>query len=101
MSVLETLPSARLQVRDATLDDIPAITAIYEWHVLHGRGSFEESPPTISEMAERLNAVHQQQLPGSLPCTVELWWVIAMQRRIARVRRIVIHSKIQFISTPA
>ena len=69
MSVLETVPSVGLQVRDACADDIPAITAIYEWHVLHGRGSFEEVPPTRSQMAERLNAVHALQLP----------WLVAVQ----------------------
>ncbi|GDX05788.1 GNAT family N-acetyltransferase [Buttiauxella sp. A111] len=63
MSVLETVPSVRLHVRDATADDIPAIAAIYEWHVLHGRSSFEEVPPTLAQMAERLTAVHVQQLP--------------------------------------
>ena len=63
MSVLETMPSARIQVRDATNDDIPSITAIYEWHVLHGRGSFEESPPTFSQMEERLQAIRKQELP--------------------------------------
>ncbi|HEY3590539.1 MAG TPA: GNAT family N-acetyltransferase [Buttiauxella sp.] len=63
MSVLETLPFARIHVRDATPDDIPAITAIYEWHVLHGRGSFEEIPPTFSQMAERMQTVLKQELP--------------------------------------
>jgi L-amino acid N-acyltransferase YncA len=68
MSVLETMPSARIQVRDATNDDIPSITAIYEWHVLHGRGSFEESPPTFGQMEERLQAIRKQELP----------WLVAM-----------------------
>ncbi|WP_435929627.1 N-acetyltransferase family protein [Dryocola sp. BD613] len=63
MSVVETLPFARLDVREATLDDIPAITAIYEWHVLHGRGSFEEMPPTELQMRERLHHVREQGLP--------------------------------------
>lgn len=72
MSVLETWPLARLQVRDATPDDIPAITAIYEWHVLHGRGSFEETPPTQVQMSERLQAVRSQELP----------WLVALQSGI-------------------
>ncbi len=63
MSVVETLPLARLDVREATLDDIPAITAIYAWHVLHGRGSFEEMPPTELQMRERLHYVREQGLP--------------------------------------
>lgn len=72
MSVLETFPQARLQIRDATPDDIPAITAIYEWHVLHGRGSFEEIPPTQAQMAERLQAVRDQELP----------WLVALHSGI-------------------
>ncbi|WP_435947659.1 N-acetyltransferase family protein [Dryocola sp. BD586] len=63
MSVVETLPLARLDVREATLDDIPAITAIYEWHVLHGRGSFEETPPDELQMRERLHLIQEQGLP--------------------------------------
>ncbi|MCT4701286.1 N-acetyltransferase family protein [Enterobacteriaceae bacterium H20N1] len=63
MSVVETLPFARLDVREATLDDIPAITAIYAWHILHGRGSFEEKPPTELQMRERLQCVREQGLP--------------------------------------
>ncbi|MEL4014192.1 N-acetyltransferase family protein [Dryocola clanedunensis] len=63
MSVVETLPFAKLNVREATLDDIPAITAIYEWHVLHGRGSFEETPPSVQQMGERLHLVLEQGLP--------------------------------------
>lgn len=63
MSVLERLPFARLHIRDATVEDIPAITAIYQWHVLHGRSSFEETPPTLAQMTERLQMVHQQELP--------------------------------------
>ncbi|MEW7314180.1 N-acetyltransferase family protein [Buttiauxella gaviniae] len=66
MSELETL--TRLQIRDASHDDIPAITAIYEWHVLHGRGSFEETPPTRTQMSERLEGVQTQNLP----------WLVAM-----------------------
>ncbi|MGB7801184.1 N-acetyltransferase family protein [Buttiauxella sp.] len=72
MSVLETVPRVRLHVRDATADDIPAMTAIYEWHVLHGRSSFEEIPPTREQMAERFDAVHAQKLP----------WLVAVYSEI-------------------
>lgn len=41
-------------IRDATPDDLPAITSIYGHHVLTGTGTFEESPPDITEMAARL-----------------------------------------------
>lgn len=63
MSVVETLPFARLDITDASLDDVPAIAAIYEWHVLNGRGSFEEIPPTIEQIGERLHHVLEQGLP--------------------------------------
>jgi L-amino acid N-acyltransferase YncA len=43
-----------LEVRNATPGDIPAITAIYAHHVLHGTGTFEEEPPSKDEMSIRL-----------------------------------------------
>jgi phosphinothricin acetyltransferase len=46
-------------VRDATAADLPAITAIYGHHVLHGAGTFEEVPPSEAEMAGRMAAVQQ------------------------------------------
>jgi len=50
-----------MQIRDATTDDIPAIQSIYAHHVLKGTGTFEEIPPSIEEMTERL--VHR--FPGT------------------------------------
>ncbi len=44
-------------IRDAIAADLPAITAIYAHHVLHGTGTFEEVPPTEQEMAARLAKV--------------------------------------------
>lgn len=44
-------------LRDATEADLPAITAIYAHHVLHGTGSFEQIPPTEAEMAARFRKV--------------------------------------------
>ena len=40
-------------IRDAAPADLPAITAIYAHHVLHGTGTFEEVPPTEVEMGRR------------------------------------------------
>jgi L-amino acid N-acyltransferase YncA len=40
-------------IRDAVPADLPAITAIYAHHVLHGTGTFEEVPPTEAEMGAR------------------------------------------------
>ena len=64
-------------IRDAAPADLPAITAIYAHHVLHGTGTFEEIPPTEAEMAARLAEVQSrgwawlvaegQGLPGEAP----------------------------------
>jgi phosphinothricin acetyltransferase len=54
-------------MRPATPDDAPALAAIYAHHVLHGLGTFEETPPTAEQMAERLAAVQARGLP----------WVVA------------------------
>jgi phosphinothricin acetyltransferase len=42
-----------MQLRPATLDDIPAIQAIYAHHVTHGLASFEEQAPSVDEMRRR------------------------------------------------
>ena len=50
-------------VRPAAAADIPAITAIYRHHVLHGLATFEIEPPTTTEMAARHAAVCKLGLP--------------------------------------
>jgi phosphinothricin acetyltransferase len=50
-------------IRDATAEDAPALAAIYGHHVLHGLGTFEETPPGAREMASRLEAVRDRGLP--------------------------------------
>jgi len=49
-----------ITIRDAGPGDLPAITAIYGHHVLHGTGTFEEEPPTEGEMAARVAKVQGQ-----------------------------------------
>ena len=44
-------------IRDAIDADVPALTAIYAHHVLHGTGTFEEVPPDAAEMAARFARV--------------------------------------------
>ena len=44
-------------VRLATSADMPAVQRIYAHHVLHGLGSFEETPPDLAEMARRFETV--------------------------------------------
>ncbi len=50
-------------VRPATAADIPAITAIYRLHVLHGLATFEIEPPSAVEMAGRHATVLELGLP--------------------------------------
>ena len=44
-------------IRDAAAGDLPAITAIYAHHVLHGLGTFEEEPPSEADIAARVKKV--------------------------------------------
>jgi L-amino acid N-acyltransferase YncA len=46
-----------MQIRNASLSDLPEIQAIYAHHVLHGTGTFEEEPPSIEEMTERYKKI--------------------------------------------
>lgn len=50
-------------IRPSQPEDIPAISAIYAHHVLHGTGTFELEPPTPSDMAERRDDVLAKGLP--------------------------------------
>lgn len=54
---------AALTLRDSTCADVPAIQAIYAYHVLHGTASFELDPPTLADMHTRREAVLAQRLP--------------------------------------
>ncbi|MET1116137.1 MAG: N-acetyltransferase family protein [Comamonas sp.] len=50
-------------IRASTVSDIPAITAIYRHHVLHGTGTFEVEPPSETDMATRRADVLGRGLP--------------------------------------
>lgn len=50
-------------IRTSRAEDLPAITAIYGHHVLHGTGTFETTPPTESDMADRRADVLGKGLP--------------------------------------
>ncbi len=43
-----------MDIRPATSADLPDIQAIYSHHVLNGTGTFEEVPPSLEDMAERM-----------------------------------------------
>ena len=46
-----------MEIQTATEADIPDIQSIYAHHVLTGTGTFEEEPPSVEEMAERIAKV--------------------------------------------
>ncbi len=50
-------------IRAARDEDMPAISAIYAHHVLHGTGTFEEEPPSVEAMKQRREAVLANGLP--------------------------------------
>ena len=50
-------------LRPSTEADLPAITALYGDHVLHGTGTFETEPPTLADMAARRADVLAKGLP--------------------------------------
>ena len=52
-----------LTIRPSRDEDLPAITAIYAHHVLHGTGTFETEPPTAADMAARRADVLSKNLP--------------------------------------
>jgi phosphinothricin acetyltransferase len=60
-------------VRPATAADADALAEIYGHEVLHGAGTFEETPPTAPEMADRLAAVLARGLP---------WMVVTEDGRV-------------------
>lgn len=52
-----------ITVRASADTDIPAITALYARHVLHGTASFEEIPPDEAEIARRRADILGRGLP--------------------------------------
>lgn len=60
-------------VRSATLNDAPAVAALYGHHVLHGTGTFEEEAPSPDDVAGRMKAVLDLGFP---------WLVVEVDGRI-------------------
>ncbi|HKX93332.1 MAG TPA: GNAT family N-acetyltransferase [Methylibium sp.] len=56
-------PSPALLLRPSRPEDVPAITAIYGWHVAHGSGTFELDVPDEAEMARRRDDILAKGLP--------------------------------------
>lgn len=59
----ETTVPAPLLICPSTEADLPAITAIYAHHVLHGTGTFELDVPDAADMASRRSTVLANGLP--------------------------------------
>ena len=57
------MPPTSCLIRQSRRGDIPAVTAIYTHHVLHGTGTFEIDPPTEDDMAQRRSDVLARGLP--------------------------------------
>jgi phosphinothricin acetyltransferase len=57
------MTAAPLLIRPSASSDIPAITAIYAWNVLHGTGTFELEAPDAAEVARRRDDVLSKGLP--------------------------------------
>ena len=55
-------------LREAKLDDIPAIRAIYEEAVLHGTATYELTPPDEAEMSARFLNLVRQDYPYIVAC---------------------------------
>jgi L-amino acid N-acyltransferase YncA len=55
-------------LRPATSGDLPALRAIYVWHVLNGAASFEEVPPDQEEFERRWRHVTELGLPYLVAC---------------------------------
>ena len=51
------------QITPATLADAPEVAAVYAHHVLHGTASWEITPPTPDEIAQRMAKVLDQGWP--------------------------------------
>ena len=52
-----------MRIRPVRPADLPEVQGIYAHHVLHGTGTFEEVPPSVEEVAERVAQVTGQGWP--------------------------------------
>ncbi len=60
--MIETL-GGKVELREARRGDGRALQRIYGHHVLHGLGSFEETPPEVEDMERRRAMVQELGLP--------------------------------------
>ncbi len=57
------MATTRALIRPSDEADLAAMTAIYDWNVRHGTGTFEIEPPDEAEMARRRADVLAKELP--------------------------------------
>jgi len=57
------MPETALLIRPSSDADLPAITAIYAWHVRHGTGTFELEAPDQTEIERRRDDVLSKGMP--------------------------------------
>ena len=57
------MTASDIRIRPATLDDVPAIAAIYAEAVNFGTASFEIEPPSEAEMSRRFDALRSAGYP--------------------------------------
>jgi len=50
-------------IRDSVEADLPAIAALYAYHVRHSTGTFATTPPTVDELRELRQSVLAQGMP--------------------------------------
>ena len=60
---MSTHPVQSILIRDSRDDDLPAIHAIYAYHVLNSTGTFEIEAPGIDDMAQRRADVLKNGFP--------------------------------------
>lgn len=57
------MSSPELLIRPSVDDDLPALAALYGWHVENGTGTFEMAAPTVDEMKRRRADVLARGMP--------------------------------------
>jgi phosphinothricin acetyltransferase len=55
--------SSPVIIRASTPNDVRSIAEIYSYHVLKGTGSFEETPPSVEEIASRRESIVRHGMP--------------------------------------
>ncbi len=63
VTVVKVAAPIEVAIRDSEPRDLPEIHRIYTFAVENGTGSFEESPPTLDDMAARRQTVLDRALP--------------------------------------